>query len=299
MEEMSKIEAEIIGAVAKQDTFQHSKQTQIVGRSDIGAGRVKNQDAASYAVSDKQMILCVADGLGSYLYSERAAHLAVKELAEQWITDINIQVSCLSLHRKLREMYPYIPSIKSAFKKKKKILKAVGEEDDGATTFVGVQIHNDTCTIANIGDSRCYIFRNDEIIYKSHDQSYLHYLQVLGEMEKTPPKGHPMAGVLLNALGAPDAEYTYYWEGKDQRFRTGEPLIAQEKLNAGDKVLLCTDGLYSNMSDESLIRFSQHDVASFDREIHQTVKRIFSDRKRLDGQPATLDNYTYIFYQHS
>ena len=93
------------------------------------------------------------------------------------------------------------------------------------TTMVMASIEGDTVTIAHVGDSRCYLQRPDEgLLYQSKDHVRL----------------------------------DYGWEVIDRCFfsyhhEADVPDIAQFKLKAGDRMLLCSDGLYKSMAPDILL----------------------------------------------
>ncbi|MCI7035070.1 MAG: protein phosphatase 2C domain-containing protein [Bacteroidales bacterium] len=93
------------------------------------------------------------------------------------------------------------------------------------TTMVMASIEGDTVTIAHVGDSRCYLQRHDMgLIYKAKDHVRL----------------------------------DYGWEVIDRCFfsyhhEADVPDIMQFKLKAGDRILLCSDGLYKSMSPDILL----------------------------------------------
>lgn len=92
------------------------------------------------------------------------------------------------------------------------------------TTMVMASIEGDTVTIAHVGDSRCYLQRTDEgLLYQTKDHVRL----------------------------------DFGWEVVDRCFFSCQPEVAlpdivQFRLKAGDRILLCSDGLYKSMPPEIL-----------------------------------------------
>ncbi len=100
------------------------------------------------------------------------------------------------------------------------------EREELVTTLTMVVIEGDRLYGVNVGDSRIYLDRDGEFVQLSHDHS----------MDE-----EGMENVLTAAIGLEETVSAYYFENN---------------LLAGDKILLCSDGLYNELSDEEL----SHDI---------------------------------------
>lgn len=277
---------------------------QIKGRCNRGAGRAKNQDALGVHIHETlgHTVLCIADGLGAYQYSEKASHRAVKEIGRHWANQKSILDLCLIFHDEIQKQYPLTPNYRKAFVKRLR-----GEEmpslkrspDEGATTFVGACIQGNKATVANIGDSRLYIIRDGELIYQTIDQSMRQFLRLSGQWDPIDSPRNPAVHVLLNALGAPDKTYQFVLDDTIIDCQTGAPLIDEVTLQKEDLIIIATDGLYSNIDSRFIESLSKiDDLEEMEAYLYKKISTILKNKKRPDGRVATLDNYTYILYRH-
>jgi len=105
------------------------------------------------------------------------------------------------------------------------------------TTFTVAAIKGDSLYAAHVGDSRIYLVRNGEMRQLTRDHSYVMELVRQGKLSAEDAKTHPRRNVITRALGI------------------GENVEVDgivEKLQPGDRLLLCSDGL-TNMLEDNLI----------------------------------------------
>jgi serine/threonine protein phosphatase PrpC len=69
------------------------------------------------------------------------------------------------------------------------------------TTLWRAWIVKDRLVLANVGDSRCYALKNDQLVRYSEDQTYVDYLYRTGKISQSQTLSHPERHVLMNALG--------------------------------------------------------------------------------------------------
>ncbi|MBE9519583.1 MAG: serine/threonine-protein phosphatase [Proteobacteria bacterium] len=86
---------------------------------------------------------------------------------------------------------------------------------------------------AQVGDSRLYIFRNNELQQLTTDHNMAQLLVELGEISAADAAKSPFRHILNQCVGQPDCR----------------PDIGREKLEPGDIIMLCTDGLHGSTSD--------------------------------------------------
>ena len=112
------------------------------------------------------------------------------------------------------------------------------------TTAVVVAKVDDKLLWASVGDSRLYIFRNDELTQITTDHSMVQQLLEAGEITKEEMFKHPQRNLLTRAVGVEE----------DLQVDSGTLSV-----KSGDRILLCTDGLSGYISDER-IRQVLHDI---------------------------------------
>jgi protein phosphatase len=204
--------------------------------SERGKKRRLNEDAVFRQTNQENVagLFLVCDGLGGHQAGDVASTTTVETVANELAallsaspsnngpvsTDIlrqNIQEAITKAHAKLR-----------VYAKKHPGIHKLG------TTITLAFIYNDTALIANVGDSRAYVWRNAELSQLSQDHSLAARLAEVGVIEEEEVPDHPRSNVVLRALGVEDSLDIDFFEWK---------------LQPGDKLLLCSDGLWNSFSD--------------------------------------------------
>ena len=108
-----------------------------------------------------------------------------------------------------------------------------------STTLTAVALANDgRYVVANIGDSRSYLFRDGALALLTRDDSLVQYLIDSGELTVAAARRHPQRSLVLQAL-----------DGSHDRKPTVTTIDARE----GDRLLLCSDGLSDMVDDDALV----------------------------------------------
>jgi serine/threonine protein phosphatase PrpC len=194
--------------------------------TDVGRMRKNNED--SYLSS--QPVAAVADGMGGHSAGEVASAIAIEELAalgsrgpwenETAATD-DLKQAILRANRRIREM--------AASDRK---LNGMG------TTLVALLEDGDMVHVANVGDSRGYLLRQGELSQVTVDHSLVQELVDDGRLSPEDAERHPQRSVITRALGIdPEVEFDLF----------------TYKLQVGDRLLLCSDGL-SDVVEPTQIR---------------------------------------------
>ncbi len=267
----------------------HHWQEKVLGHTNIGRGRRKNQDAASVYVSfndgQASLVLCVADGLGSSFFSEKAAGLAVSRVPEALILGDDLAPAFEKVHRTLLEqqLQSELPNM-------------------GTTTLVAAKIEGSHLHVANVGDSRAYVIRQGKIIYQTLDQSAVWLMFCAGEIaEKEGMRRHPLRNVILNAMGSVEPFYRFVSSRSvDVEMKpSGIPLIDEVILEKGDKVLLASDGFFGNITDEEIITLLEgRPWDQLEGVLSGAVQNVFLNHETSLKEPVSLDNYTFVVYRH-
>ena len=211
--------------------------------TDVGRMRKNNED--SYLSS--QPVAAVADGMGGHSAGEVASAIAIEELAalrdrgpwenETAATD-DLKQAILRANRRIREM--------AASDRK---LNGMG------TTLVALLEDGDMVHVANVGDSRGYLLRQGELSQVTVDHSLVQELVDDGRLSPEDAERHPQRSVITRALGIdPEVEFDLF----------------TYKLQVGDRLLLCSDGL-SDVVEPAQIRKVLLKVPSAQRAARELV----------------------------
>lgn len=199
--------------------------------TDIGCERDINEDR--YAVVDSPIgrAWVVCDGMGGALGGELAAQLAIDAVRRKLeaATSGNIgDILAYSVEEANRVI---------VLRRQNPAFSAMG------TTVVAALIQGNQLTITHAGDSRAYLVRGSEIQQLTIDHTYVQDLVDRGVIKAEEALSHPQAHVLTKCLGADprlDLTVQKYWIWDDS---PGE---------SEDKLLMCSDGLYSLVSDSEI-----------------------------------------------
>lgn len=209
------------------DALAETLRLAVSAQSD-SAGRPENQDVAmalalpaSAGVPADDFLLLVADGMGGAPAGDVASQIAAATL---------------------RDAFPQLPesdlaqSLKSAYRKANEAIYAAGLENPAqagmGTTLTAALLHGKYATIANIGDSRAYLLRGGGITQITQDHTVVADDVANGKIKPEQAQTDPRRNQLTHALGT------------RQRLETKLPNIFELALLPGDRLLLCSDGLY-------------------------------------------------------
>ncbi|MGC4075553.1 MAG: serine/threonine-protein phosphatase [Rubrivivax sp.] len=225
-------------------------------------GREKNEDRMGYCYTRDAGLFALADGMGGHPEGEVAAQLALQTLAAIFQREARP-----SLREPMRVLHDAILAAHH------QLLRYAGERslgDTPRTTVVACVLQGNSAYWAHCGDSRLYLVRGDKLIARTRDHSYSELQDTLAQVV---PMGERMnRNVLFTCLGSP---------GKPVVDTTG-PLL----LQTGDRILLCSDGLWGHLSDAVITE----QLAQ--RPISDAVPELVEQALRLGG--ARSDNVTAI-----
>ena len=235
------------------------------GLTDQGCARSQHQDAYQLDQLDRHTVLCVVcDGMGGAKSGNVASSLAVdvftQEVKRTWKPDMDIS----GIDQMLRN------AIKLAnftvFDQSRQFMEFTGM----GTTLVAVLISGRNATFVNVGDNRAYSIDRNGIHQITTDHSLVQMMVSRGELTKEQARNYPGKNLITRAIGTEAVTMCD---------------IFHKKVERGDCILLCTDGL-SNLMDEQEILF---EVAhGQDRE--QCCERLLDIAKKR-GAP---DNVTSV-----
>ncbi len=300
MEKPQPIQAVVIGHNKKEASFADHLlppwNERVIGYSNIGQGRQKNQDAASFFLFGENplhAVLSIADGLGSSFFSEQAAWLAVTQIPKDVGEGGELADSCLRVHRKLVDQQ--LHSLETQTAHPKKIAANMG-----TTTLVMAEIKENNLTLSNIGDSRATIIRKGESIFQTRDQSMTQLLLDSGELiHPLQTRRHPLRNVILNALGSPEPFFKTYEGNRIMMKPSGLPVVDQLTLEKNDLILLATDGFFTNLDEEEMIDLI-HETPwhLLEGTLSSKLQHVLETGETSLGETANADNFTFVIYRY-
>ncbi|MCI5828295.1 MAG: Stp1/IreP family PP2C-type Ser/Thr phosphatase [Lachnospiraceae bacterium] len=232
--------------------------------TDVGRVRESNQDyvyTSESPVGNLPNLFIVADGMGGH----NAGDFASKYTVEQIVSYIE-----------KAPMTNPVDLIRGAVTKANASLMAQAKSDTSlsgmGTTVVIATIVDDCMYVANVGDSRLYLLR-DELTQITRDHSLVQEMVRMGEMDASEAKSHPDKNIITRAVGAFEDLAIDFFE---------------EHVEPGDVILMCTDGL-SNMVDDTDIR----QMIQTGRDVVEKVQRLVEAANRGGGK----DNITVAVIQ--
>ena len=200
-------------------------------KTDRGVVRPTNEDACFVLLHDRVYVL--ADGVGGGNSGEIASRTAVSEIA-----NYVVQHSISRMMDKF-EIVGYLKdAIDSANSKIYDMARAHDEYAGMATTAVVVYIRKGKAYIGNIGDSRVYLYRAGSFMQLTEDHTYVNTLVKAGILSREEADQDERKNVIVKALGAEPSV---------------EPDFFQVELKADDVLIICSDGLYDEVPNETMI----------------------------------------------
>lgn len=207
-------------------------------KTDKGVKRSNNEDA--FFILRKESVFIVADGVGGNRSGEIASRTAVNEVAQYIEEGPDKSMSDEAILREAVDRANYrVYDLAQRY-----------EENQGmATTMVIALMHGKNMYIANVGDSRAYLYRKGELKQISVDHTYVNELVKAGVISADEAKHHVDKNMITKAVGAENVI---------------SPDIFKIKIKEGDCILLCTDGLYGELSDAEIKRVFDKNMSMTD-----------------------------------
>jgi serine/threonine protein phosphatase PrpC len=225
-------------------------------KTDTGRQRRDNEDSA-YA---RAPLFVVADGMGGAQAGEVASHIAV-EVFEQGLPDgVNPEER---LAQRVREANRKIHEHS---------LAEHGREGMG-TTITAVWLEDSQVSIAHVGDSRAYLFRDGELRRLTQDHTLVDELVRRGKLTEEQAAEHPQRSIITRALGPePDVDV--------------DTLTYQ--VRAGDVLLLCSDGLTAMVAEERI-----GEILASAPTLEQAANQLIDEANAAGGR----DNITVVLFR--
>lgn len=227
-----------------------------------GAKRT-NEDRLGYAYTGDSLLMVVADGLGGRPDGEVAAELAVKTAIHEFKHHATPRLSRPDtfLESTLRSAHTWILQ----YTVERGLVQTPG------TTCVACVVQDGKAIWVHSGDSRLYLLRDSRILAKTLDHTQARQLVEQGKISEKQAATHYTRHVIGSYLGIPG------WPQIDQ---------SEHPLQAGDTVLLCTDGVWNSLPDADIA------AALASSDLSQAVERVIAEAERRAGPNS--DNVTAV-----
>ena len=201
------------------------------------AGRDENQDvAAALAIggasgAGEDFLLVVADGMGGHPAGDVASQIAMNALVEA---------------------FPALPdgdlglALKQAYRRANEAVFQAGEDEPAhagmGTTLTSALLHGKYAIIAHVGDSRAYLLRGQVLTQVTRDHTVVAEEVAQGRITAEAARRDPRRNRLTHVIGT------------HPRLESKLPAIFEVTLLPGDRLLLCSDGLYDVLNDGEMRR---------------------------------------------
>jgi len=239
-------------------------QFNAIAQSDLGLVRDGNEDSA--LISNN--LIAVADGMGGHAGGEVASAIAINTL-QQLLPVINDPAIDLDSRADLFLNISYeIDAEILRVSKEKPELSGMG------TTLTALSLTDNQVDLLHIGDSRCYCWRDNKLEKLSYDHTVMQELLDQGRLTPEEVFDHPQRSLLTQALMGDSGI---------------DPVLMSYEVKAGDKFLLCSDGLTNVLSELEIAKIIKS--ADADELLEQLIKET-----KAKGAP---DNITVIWAEVS
>ncbi len=189
-------------------------------------GQVRELNEDSYCSREGNGLWAVADGMGGHENGEWASAVLVEKLQDAELPD-DFRAAC---ERVADRMYAANSAIyEEALKRGRQM----------GSTIVALLVQGRRFAVFWVGDSRCYVLRDGELIQLSRDHTQVQEMVDRGMLRPEDAENHPMGHVLARAVGV----------------RPGLTVDAiEDEVEPGDIFLLCSDGLHGYVDEEEIRR---------------------------------------------
>ena len=228
--------------------------------------RTENQDRVDLVANGESLLMIVVDGMGGHAHGARAAEVTVATLKEAFAETAHpvfdpqgfLTLSLARAHDRVVRLGDGV-----ALDHKPRATCAVCLIQDGGSYW------------AHVGDSRIYQLRGGAIKARTRDHSHVELLLREGLIAESEMRSHPMRNFVECCLGGdvplPDMSVT-----------------ARNKLEPGDLLLVCTDGLWSGVEDGDLADASRDERAPVEHFLRTLAERaIAANAPHSDNTSAT------------
>ncbi len=233
--------------------------------SDFGKVRTNNEDAmGSFVPSSRQQarshgyLFAVADGVGGMDLGEVASTTAISVLVEEFSKAQAGTMLAGLLPRLVQHANAAVHDCTLAQQYRGKRM---------ATTLVACAIRHDQATVSHVGDSRCYLVRNGQAKQVTQDHTLVNEQRKMGLISAAEVAESDSRHVLIRSLGP-------------EMFVS--PDTTTLTVQAGDVLVLSTDGLHDEMNDRAIAG-----IVSQNKDIEEIARELVARAVEIDGGDNT------------
>lgn len=213
--------------------------------TDVGKVRTNNEDAIFSFIGSVRSaddlsdfgVFIVADGMGGHYDGEKASAMSARSVATYILKNMYLPMLAGNFNNEL----PIVEALEEA------VLRAnadiVAKVPDGGTTITIVVMIGDIAYIAHVGDSRAYLIMRNHIEQLTRDHSLIQRLIELDHITPEEASDYPNKNVLYRALGQSE---------------NLEVDTLRRKLPPMSQLLLCSDGLWSQVHENEIVDIVNH-----------------------------------------
>ncbi len=198
----------------------------------VGHVREQNEDAVAPEIdgtSSGPVVVAVADGMGGAAAGEVASRLALEAAIAGPPADTDTARRISDGNRAVLDA----------------VLEDPSQAGMGTTMTLGVFDVAGTLHLGHVGDSRAYLFRNDELRRLTTDHTYVMELVARGQISIEDASTHPRRNLITRVVGMEDVAVD----------------TDDVALEPGDRVLICSDGLTDMLDDESITEILRRETS--------------------------------------
>jgi protein phosphatase len=236
------------------------------GGSDIGSVRADNEDA--WLCDTERGLFIIADGMGGHAAGEEASAAAVR-LFNDALSTPRLHTALVAGEDAVRALFH--DAFNAANKAIVQLGKAYPDWAGMGTTAVLAYLADDLLYVANAGDTRAYLVRDDHPAILTRDHTVAALMVENETLTVEEMREHPLRNRLTLVLGDDDGEI--------------DPAFSVHQVRPGDRIVLCTDGLWNMIEDDEMVQ-----IVNFSASAHEAVYSLIAAADDAGGR----DNISVI-----
>src|SRR5712664_5253 len=200
------------------------------------------EEMRQFTLGEKGLVLVVSDGMGGVLAGDVASKMAIEAVQAVLMGNDVDGPGC-------EPDATLVDCLKHATMQANRNIHYKSLEDSRCSgmgaTLTGAAIKGDKLDLIQVGDSRAYVMRGQQIRLATKDQSLVQQLVDVGQISEEEAETHMFRNVILQALGA-QSDLT--------------PVTGRIKVHRDDILLLCSDGLSGKLRSEDMLRIIRENL---------------------------------------